>query len=154
MKNVPPEWHILSRTLRQISTIKQSRVSPGKLYQAYKKRMVFVLREKGTRLIYAFGAIWETRSDEWLEIGTIWVHPNYGNKGLSSQIITTLHKKISARKKSAFLCCSDQNKRMHGTVEGMDYTRCKNPFKSPIRKAWGIKRETMGRAIFYFRHTS
>ncbi len=152
MKIVPQEWRVLSQTLHKIPTIKQSRVSPAKLYEANKKEMTFVhMDEKG---VYAFGAIWPTRSKKWFEIGTIWVRPDYEGKGISSEIITTLHKRLRNLKKSAFLCCSDKNKRMQGTVLGMDYKTCADPLNSPLAKAWGKNRSTSGRSIFYFEHTS
>lgn len=153
MKNVPPEWINLSKSLHQIATIKQSRVSPTKLFKAHQNKATFEKRDSDGE-IYAFGVLWPTRSKQWLEIGTIWVHPDHEGKGLSNEIITTLNKKARGRRKSSFLCCSNQNKHIQGIVKGMDYMSCSDPLNSPISKAWGSKRTSKNRAVFYFEHTS
>lgn len=152
MKIVHWKWKNLSKTLRGLPNIKQSRVSPLKLLEVTKADRSFVLEDKEG--IYAFGALWPTRSKNWLEIGTVWVRIDKEKQGKSSDIITTLNKKAKDLKKSTFISFSSENKRMKGTVEGMDYTQCEDPLSSPLAKIWAKNRPTKDRFIFYFEHSS
>ncbi|MES2224014.1 MAG: hypothetical protein V4469_03745 [Patescibacteria group bacterium] len=151
MKSVPLEFVELSKALRLLPGIKQSRVSPRQLFKAYLRKMTFILRDaKG---IYAFGALWSTGSRKWLEIGTVWVRKDHGKQGKSSEIITTLDKRAKKLKRSTFLSCSSENKQMRGTMVGMDYKTCKDPRRSPLKKVWGKSRDATNRSIFYFQYT-
>jgi hypothetical protein len=140
MKNVPPEWVVLSNKLLGCKTFREDRITPESLYGVYKNGRAFIRTSQiGANLtITAFGALWDSKDPERLEMGTFWVDPAERTKGMSFEIFSNLLN--LANGKLCFLITKVE--KIKKAAEGAEWT-CVIGTKwrnTPCRKAIGSRR--------------
>jgi N-acetylglutamate synthase-like GNAT family acetyltransferase len=79
-------FETLSEQLSEEDKILHSRTASDRLYQLYKKRLAAVITAKKKKTIVGFAGLWPTQNPEWLEFGTLWIHPELRNNHFSGVI--------------------------------------------------------------------
>lgn len=82
MRTLKNTFQILYEFLRKEERIMQSRISPEILLRLYRKKKAYILVRGETPL--AFAALWPTKGKDWLEFGTLWIHPSVRGEGFAS----------------------------------------------------------------------
>ena len=85
--------------LAQEDRIMQSRLSPAKIMDLNRRKLCyFVMDSQG--VVTAFAALWPTYRKDFYEFGTLWVHRDYRNKGIST---TIFDRTMSCARKGSLL---------------------------------------------------
>ncbi len=78
-------WNTLSHILKQEEYLLHTRLSPEILKQRYEDGFLFVSVYEEKPI--AMCVLWDSVSDpSWMELGTLWVHPEHRGKGLAKQM--------------------------------------------------------------------
>jgi len=88
----------LSELLQKEEKILKSRISPESLENACKKKLAHIKIHK--KEIVGFIALWSTMNKEWFELGTLWVHPDWRQKGIATKLFKLCE---NSTKKNMFL---------------------------------------------------
>jgi hypothetical protein len=136
--NVPSEWKVLSKKLIATKTFKRSRISAESLYNIYQANRAFVMVEQSGRekVIVAFGALWDSKNPEWLEMGTMWVDQSMQGKGVSMKMFLGLQR-LSGNK-SIFLIT--KNDKIVELAKSGDWLMLNEIPDSPCYKSGAIYR--------------
>ena len=94
-------WQDLCTELLLEEHLLNARLTPISLARQYRKRLACRVIRKGK--IVAFGTLWKTYDPEWLELGTLWVHPSFRGRGLVKKVFDACVEKKPASIKGLLL---------------------------------------------------
>lgn len=80
----------------------QSRVTPKMIHFLYENGLCFFLVNKEDTDIVGFGALWPTKKEGWYELGSLWVHPEFRQRG-DGWIVFERTIKLAPKKSVLFL---------------------------------------------------
>ena len=80
----------LSHLLQKENKLFKSRITADSLENMQKKKLAFIKVYK--KEIVGFVALWPTKNKEWSELGTLWVHPEWRQKGIASELFSLCEK--------------------------------------------------------------
>ncbi len=148
--NIPLEWRVLSKKLIESGLFKESRLTPSSLHNIAERGRAFTLiKQHGlSKTIVAFGALWDSKNPEWLEIGTIWIDPSFKGRGISLEIFSSLSNLVGD--KSVFLIT--KNQKIADIAKVAEWSTSKKISDSPCFKANAIEHDRPigdGRVIYY-----
>ncbi len=90
------KWKKLSIELNQENAILGKRNSPDNLAKLHQKKLTAIILKHNE--IIAFGALWPTENENFLELGSVWVKKEFRGLGLSSLIFKKIMAKIPSNK--------------------------------------------------------
>jgi GNAT superfamily N-acetyltransferase len=141
-------WKALSEELSKVPNINKSRIAPKMLAEAHRGGRAHTKRDAEGRIV-AFGALWPTQSEVWLELGTMFVTDAYKGRGLAHAMFSDLLDLTKRLKKSVFLISKEQ--KIHSLASGADWVCPMDWTDSPCACAIDPNRAMgEGRKLFYF----
>ncbi|MFA6383218.1 MAG: GNAT family N-acetyltransferase [Parcubacteria group bacterium] len=77
------------------------RNSSDRLKTQYENDLAAIIEDARGNII-AFSTLWETESPDWLELGSIWTHPDYRGRGLASRVFEACVRKYKQKNLKVF----------------------------------------------------
>lgn len=97
------DWKLLSKTLQKEPDLLRARITPESLMERHDQGCLAVMHSEHG-LVQAISALWDVESHpEWMELGTLWVAPEYRGNGYSRDIFRECVKIGRSRGVNLFL---------------------------------------------------
>jgi len=82
------KWLELVAYLSEESALMGTRINAVALLDLYEAGRAELVEVDGQ--IVAFAALWDTPSEDWFELGSVWVHPEFRGRSFGSQVFQKL----------------------------------------------------------------
>ena len=110
MLNGKKHWEELAKAIQSEETILGYRNTAENLKSLYDKSLAIAVFDENDGII-VFGGLWSTADENFLEVGSFWVHPHYRDNKFSSEMFQNLSELIPKNKTA--VCITHVNKVIH-----------------------------------------